>query len=127
MGLSSHHGGRDRKPAKAMHGSPNRIARHVSTTNGQRAERMKFGAPQAMHSLESSFEYLSVSQKEMLARQLGYESFDALLKASKMVTLSDGSMWWMTADRNGVLTAWNLCPLESSPPPQPGETAAWQG
>jgi hypothetical protein len=61
--------------------------------------------------LEDAFEQLSSAQKLLLARQLGYDSFDNMLAASRAVTLSDGSAWWLTADRNGAWTAWNLCTL----------------
>jgi hypothetical protein len=63
--------------------------------------------------LEATFEQLSDSQKVLLARQLGYESFRSMVAASTIVTLSDGSVWWLTADRYGGWTAWNLCTLES--------------
>jgi hypothetical protein len=64
--------------------------------------------------LEESFEQLSSSQKSLLARQLGYDSFANLLAASKIVTLSDGSTWWLTADRFGAWTAWNCCAIGMS-------------
>jgi hypothetical protein len=63
---------------------------------------------------EEHFGGLSSSQKTKLAHQLGHESFESLLAASRVVTLSDGSQWWFTADRNGAWTAWNLCPIEFS-------------
>jgi hypothetical protein len=73
------------------------------------------------------FAHLPASQKERLARQLGYDSFDRLLQASKVVTLSDGSTWWLTADRNGVVTPWNFCALESAPTAQANKTLASPG
>jgi hypothetical protein len=67
------------------------------------------GAAQA---LDDKFGQLSTLQKLLLARQLGYDSFDSMLAASTVVSLSDGSTWWLTADRFGGRTAWNLCQLE---------------
>jgi len=62
--------------------------------------------------LEKKFEQLSTLQKLQLARRLGYDSFGSMLAASTVLTLSDGSAWWLTADRNGAQTAWNLCRIE---------------
>ena len=76
----------------------------------------------AMQTFEETFEQLSPLQKLLLARQLGYESFDSLLAASTVVTLSDGSAWWLSADRHGEWTAWNLCNLGSQDGRRSGET-----
>jgi hypothetical protein len=62
--------------------------------------------------LNEKFSQLSTLQKLLLARQLGFESFDSMLAASTVVSLSDGSTWWLTADRFGGRIAWNLCQLE---------------
>jgi|tagenome__1003787_1003787.scaffolds.fasta_scaffold20952317_2 hypothetical protein len=62
--------------------------------------------------LKKTFGRLSVSQKLLLSRQLGYVSFSDMLAASTVATLSDGSSWWLTADRYGAWTAWNLCQLD---------------
>jgi len=59
------------------------------------------------------FAHLPASQKLQLARRLGYDSFASLLAASTVVTLSDGSTWWLTADRFGGWTAWNLCAIDA--------------
>jgi len=64
--------------------------------------------------LQKTFEELSSPQKLRLARQLGYDSYNNMLAASTVVTLSDGSAWWLTADRYGAWTAWNLCRLNFS-------------
>jgi hypothetical protein len=74
---------------------------------------------QAKRNLGKTFEQLSPLQKLMLARQLGYASFGSMLAASTVVTLSDGSAWWLTADRYGAWTAWNLCNIEF---PESGRT-----
>jgi hypothetical protein len=65
--------------------------------------------------LDEKFRQLSPLQKLLLARQLGYDSFSSMLAASTIVSLSDGSTWWVTADQYGGRTAWNLCQLEFSP------------
>src|SRR5436309_13682271 len=70
----------------------------------------------AARALDEKLGQLSTVQKLLLARQLGYDSFDSMLAASTVVSLSDGSTWWLTADRFGGRTAWNLCQLEF---PQP--------
>lgn len=70
--------------------------------------------------LEENFEQLSSPQRFLLAGQLGYESFDKLLDASTVVTLSDGSVWWLTADQFGAWTAWNLYAIGF---PQDGQTS----
>jgi hypothetical protein len=62
--------------------------------------------------LKKTFGRLSPSQKLVLSRQLGYDSFSNMLAASTVATLSDGSSWWLTADRYGAWTAWNLCQLD---------------
>src|SRR4051812_30535948 len=59
--------------------------------------------------LKKTFGRLSPLQKLLLSRQLGYDSFSSMLDASTVATLSDGSSWWLTADRLGAWTAWNLC------------------
>jgi hypothetical protein len=64
--------------------------------------------------LKKTFSRLSPLQKLLLARQLGYDSFSSMLAASTVATLSDGSSWWLTADRYGAWTAWNLCQLDIS-------------
>jgi hypothetical protein len=64
--------------------------------------------------LDEKFRQLSPLQKLLLARQLGYDSFSSMLAASTVVTLSDGSRWWVTADQYGGRMAWNLCQLEFS-------------
>jgi hypothetical protein len=127
MRISHNHGGENRRSAKAAHRLPNRVADRLSAIASQNAETQIQAPTPAKNLLESSFEHLSASQKEMLARQLGHASFDALVKASKVVTLSDGSIWWMTADRNGALTAWNLCALQGAPSAQTGDTAGSTG
>ncbi len=77
-----------------------------------------FGTPCSsefiQETLQRTFEHLSSLQKLLLARQLGYDSFSSMLAASTVVTLSDGSAWWLTADRYGAWTAWNLCRIEFS-------------
>ena len=77
----------------------------------------------AKQTLEESFKQVSPSQKMLLARQLGFESFAGLAAASTVVTLSDGSRWWLTADRFGAWTTWNLCALEFPPSNDASETA----
>jgi hypothetical protein len=62
--------------------------------------------------LEKTFGGLSPLQKLLLSRQFGYDSFSSMLAASTVATLSDGSSWWLTADRFGAWTAWNLCQLD---------------
>jgi len=66
----------------------------------------------AKATLENTFSQLSPLQKLLLSRRLGYDSFNNMLAASTVATLSDGSSWWLTADRDGAWTAWNLCQLE---------------
>jgi hypothetical protein len=65
--------------------------------------------------LYQKFAGLSPLTKLQLARQLGYGSFDQMLEASRMITLPDGSSWWLTADRYGAWAAWNLCMFEVPP------------
>jgi hypothetical protein len=77
----------------------------------QLARDGKTSTKSAKRLLEEAFEQLSSPQKSMLAHQLGYDSFAGVLAASTVVTLSDGSAWWLTADRNGSWTAWNLCSI----------------
>jgi len=77
--------------------------------------------------LKSALDQIPESQKDLLARQLGHDSFEAVLQASTVVTLSDGSTWWITADRNGAWTAWNLCTLPIAPAAEAGETAVTAG
>src|SRR6478672_7566735 len=127
MGLSSNHSGGNRKPTKPAQRAPNRVAHRLSAIRRRNSETTIHTPAPATKLLESSFEHLSVSQKEMLARQLGHASFSELLQASKVVTLSDGSRWWMTADRNGALTAWNLCALQGTQPAHTSERAASSG
>ncbi len=76
----------------------------------------------ARKTFEETFEQLSPLQRLLLARRLGYESFDSLLAASTVVTLSDGSAWWLSADRHGEWTAWNLCTLGLQDGRKSGET-----
>jgi hypothetical protein len=66
----------------------------------------------ASEALEKSFEHVPALQKLLLAQQLGYESFSSMLAASTLLRLSDGSTWWLTADRNGVWMVWNHCSIE---------------
>lgn len=63
--------------------------------------------------LEASIEQLTTTQKEQLARQLGYPSIETMIAGSSFVTLADGSTWWLTKDRFGSWTAWNLCAFEA--------------
>lgn len=70
--------------------------------------------------LDPNIEQLSATQKERLARQLGYDSVDSMIAASTVVTLSDGAAWWLTIDRFGSWAVWNLCPID----PRPGSQAA---
>jgi hypothetical protein len=64
-------------------------------------------------SLAADIEHLTHAQKSQLGRQFGYPSFDSMLAASRVVTLSDGSAWWLTNDRGGGWTAWKLCALNA--------------
>jgi len=89
--------------------STTRVAGRQSLLNGRCSPK------RAKEKLEHTFEQLSPLQKLVLARQLGYESFDSMIIASTVVVLSDGSAWWLTADRAGAWTAWNLCALEFPP------------
>lgn len=86
---------------------------HIAAVDSVRAvaqePQSSDGAAQA---LDEKFGQLSTLQKLLLARQLGYDSFDSMLAASTVVSLSDGSTWWLTADRFGGRTAWNLCQLD---------------
>lgn len=66
----------------------------------------------AKATLEKTFSGLSSLQKLLLSRQFGYDSFNNMVAASTVATLSDGSSWWLTADRYGAWTAWNLCQLD---------------
>ncbi len=66
----------------------------------------------AKATLDKTFGQLSPLQKLLLSRRLGYDSFNGMLAASTIATLSDGSSWWLTADRQGAWTAWNLCQLD---------------
>jgi hypothetical protein len=66
----------------------------------------------AKATLEKTFDRLSSLQKLLLSQQFGYESFSSMLAASTVATLSDGSSWWLTTDRYGAWTAWNLCHLD---------------
>jgi hypothetical protein len=119
--------GNRKQPASARHPA-NRVEDHMLAVDGHSLGRIHASARAQREPLEEpTFAHLPASQKEKLARQLGYESFDRLLQASKVVTLSDGSTWWLTADRNGVLTPWNLCALESPPTAQANETLASPG
>ena len=43
--------------------------------------------------LDQKFGQLSSLQRLLLARQLGYDSFDSMIAASTVVSLSDGSTW----------------------------------
>lgn len=92
-----------------------RRTNHAQRVNSN-AQNVIAAATSRKHSravLEKTFEPLSPLQKRLLARRLGHASFGSLLAASSVVTLSDGSAWWLTADRNGAWTAWNLCNIES--------------
>jgi hypothetical protein len=46
------------------------------------------------------------------SRGNGYPSIDALSAGSTFVKLSDGATWWLTKDRSGNWTAWNLCAVD---------------
>jgi hypothetical protein len=85
---------------------------HTALTNSAQATAPNpQSADAAALGLDEKFSQLSTVQKLLLARQLGYDSFDSMLAASTVVSLSDGSTWWLTADRFGGRTAWNLCQL----------------
>jgi hypothetical protein len=58
--------------------------------------------------LDANIQRLTARQKQRLAQRLGYESFDNVIAASTVITLSDGSSWWLTVDLIGRRTAWNL-------------------
>jgi hypothetical protein len=92
-----------------MRAEGNRIAAVDSVRAVAQEPQSSDGAAQA---LDEKFGQLSTLQKLLLARQLGYDSFDSMLAASTVVSLSDGSTWWLTADRFGGRTAWNLCQLD---------------
>lgn len=66
----------------------------------------------ASGALQSTVEPLSAVQKQELARQLGYDSFEALLAASTVLTLQDGSGWCLTRDRSGAWAAWNVYAID---------------
>ena len=61
--------------------------------------------------LDANIQRLTARQKQRLAKRLGYESFDNVIAASTVLTLSDGSSWWLTVDLIGRRTAWNLCAI----------------
>ncbi|MEX2308926.1 MAG: hypothetical protein WD738_15100 [Pirellulales bacterium] len=66
----------------------------------------------ANEALKSTVDPLSGTQKKEVAKQLGYESFEALLAASMVMTLGDGSAWCLTRDRSGAWAAWNVCAID---------------
>jgi hypothetical protein len=66
----------------------------------------------AKEALKSTVEPLTALQKHEVAKQLGYDSFEALIAASMVVTLEDGSAWCFTRDRSGAWTPWNVCALD---------------
>jgi hypothetical protein len=85
------------------------------TCDGSHLHDAESSSERTKQALEETFKRVSLSQKTLLARQLGFESFDGLVAASTVATLSDGSRWWLTADRFGAWMAWNLCALEFPP------------
>jgi hypothetical protein len=66
----------------------------------------------AEDTLQSKIKRLTASQKRAIARQLGYDSSDALLAASMVMTLGDGSAWCLTLDRSGIWAAWNVYAID---------------
>jgi hypothetical protein len=117
----------DRFAGSSAHSAPNRGVNHRFARGGRNPLKTLDSPVQPKSRTNEAFAQLSASQKDVLARQLGYDSFDRLLQASTVVTLSDGSVWWMTADRNGAWTAWNLCALQSPPTSHVSGTAAASG
>ena len=96
----------DRSPAEAW-----TLHEHIAdaiSNEAQKLVNMAGSVELAKEALESTVEPLSTSQKQELAKQLGYESFDDLLAASNVMTLSDGSTWCLTADRSGAWLVWNV-------------------
>ena len=94
----------DREPSHTP--APNRDApvnRLRDTANAEAAAEWEF-----------ALAHISASEKQLVAQQLGYDSFESLLASSTILTLSDGSKWWVTADRHGSWTAWNLCSIRPS-------------
>jgi hypothetical protein len=88
-------------------------ANHTAPVDSVRAVAQNLPSSDgAALAVDEKFGQLSTLQKLLLARQLGYDSFDSMLAASTVVSLSDGSTWWLTADRFGGRTAWNLCQLD---------------
>jgi hypothetical protein len=69
----------------------------------------------ATDGLRSTVEPLAPDQKCRIARRLGYESWDALIAASMVMMLDDGSAWCLTPDRSGAWVAWNVCAFDQSP------------
>ena len=68
----------------------------------------------ASDGLLSMVERLAPNHKRQLSRRLGYESFEALLAASMVMTLGDGSAWCLTLDRSGAWAAWNVYAIGQS-------------
>jgi hypothetical protein len=58
--------------------------------------------------LKARLDALSERHRRELARNLGRNSFDAMLADSTVMTLSDGSAWWLTSDQSGGYVAWNF-------------------
>ena len=78
-----------------------------------------FSKVEDLHGLPKSdvgevFEQLTSQQKLLLAHSW-VTILSIVCAASTVVTLSDGSKWWVTADRYGVWTAWNLCVIGATP------------
>jgi hypothetical protein len=104
-------------------GASSRMNHRAETCDGRHLRHAECSAELVKQTLEDTFKQVSLPQKSLLARQLGFDSFEDLVAASTVATLSDGSRWWLTADRFGAWTAWNLCALEFPPSYCANETA----
>jgi hypothetical protein len=110
-------------------GNNERFAQQQSLVNSERSSRHqscgsnratshgdgmheKRGDASAKKLLEAYLDQLTELQKAQLARRLGYSSIEMMVAGSTFMTLSDGSAWWLTKDRDGDWTTWNLCAID---------------